>query len=56
MQQRGIAIEKGKTFDDLYVERTPLYEKYADITIESEKNDLVKTAEEIVKTLGLSIL
>ena len=53
---RGIAIEKGKTFDDLYIERTPLYEKYADITIESEKNDLVKTAEEIVKTLGLSIL
>lgn len=53
---RGIAIEKGKTFDDLYNERIPMYEKYADITIVSEKTDLVQNAEEIVTKLGLSIL
>ena len=53
---RGIAIEKGKTFDDLYMERTPMYEKYANITIESEKNDLVETAKKIIGNLGLSIL
>lgn len=53
---RGIAIEKGKTFDDLYMERTPMYEKYANITIESEKNDLVETAKKIIGKLGLSIL
>ena len=53
---RGVVLKDGQTLYDLFMERTPLYEKYADITIESEKNDLVKTAEEIVKTLGLSIL
>lgn len=53
---RGIAMEKGKTFDDLYMERTPMYEKYANITIESEKNDLVETAKKIIGNLGLSIL
>ncbi len=31
---RGIAMEKGTTLEQLYLERAPLYEKYADITIE----------------------
>ncbi len=31
---RGIAMEKGCTLDKLYTERAPLYEKYADITID----------------------
>ena len=44
------------SFDDLYIERTPMYEKYANITIESEKNDLVETAKKIIGNLGLSIL
>ena len=53
---RGIAIEKGKTFDDLYEERIPLYEQYADIVISGEQEELIKNAEEIAKSLGLSIL
>lgn len=56
IETRGVAIEKGKTFDDLYLERIPLYEKYADITISSEKIDLATNAEEIAKQLGLSII
>ena len=31
---RGIAMKKGTTIESLYAERAPLYEKYADITIE----------------------
>ena len=53
---RGIAIEKGKTFDDLYEERIPLYEQYADVIISGEKTDLAKNAEEIANSLGLSLL
>ena len=53
---RGIAIEKGKTFDDLYKERISLYEKYADITILSEKIDLVKNAEMIEKAIKSYII
>ena len=41
---RGIAMEDGCTIDDLYLERAPLYEKYADYTIECEG----LTAEECV--------
>lgn len=31
---RGIAMKNGQTLDSLYNERAPLYEKYADITVE----------------------
>jgi len=31
---RGLAIAPGQTFQDLYDERRPLYERYADVTID----------------------
>ena len=31
---RGLAKKKGQTFADLFMERVPLYKKYADMTIE----------------------
>ena len=31
--ERGISMREGQTLQDLYEERTPLYERYADITI-----------------------
>lgn len=33
VKTRGIAMRAGQSLADLYKERTPLYEKYADITI-----------------------
>lgn len=44
---RGIAMEKGTTIKDLFNERRPLYEKYADITIDCDK----LTAEECVNRI-----
>lgn len=41
---RGIAMKDGTTISELYSERAPLYEKYADITIECDG----KAAEECV--------
>jgi len=32
--ERGVAIDPGKGIDDLYKERTPLYDKYCDIKID----------------------
>lgn len=55
-ETRGVAIENGKTFNDLYFERIPLYEKYANITISSENINLSKNAEEIAKKLNISII
>ena len=36
IKTRGIAMSEGKTISDIYYERTPLYEKYADIIIDAE--------------------
>jgi shikimate kinase len=34
MAGRGIVIDAGRRLSDLYRERTPLYEKYADLTVD----------------------
>ena len=34
LKKRGVALKDGFTLRDLYNERTPLYEKYADIIVE----------------------
>ena len=44
---RGIAMKDGTTLAELYEERAPLYEKYADITI----NCLSLTPEQCVDTI-----
>lgn len=50
---RGIVIKNGATIDDLYAERTPLYEKYADITVECDGKDLKENAEKLMKALEI---
>ncbi len=35
IQTRGIAMSNGETIADLYHKRTPLYEKYADVTLDT---------------------
>lgn len=34
IQGRGVVLRPGQTLDDLYAERTPLYQKYADLTVD----------------------
>lgn len=34
LHERGVVIRKGSTLYDLYCERTPLYERYADLTVD----------------------
>lgn len=50
---RGVAIKDGMTVRDLYNERIPLYEKYADITVKGEGSDIPavigKIAEELAR-------
>ncbi len=47
LQDRGVALKDGMTLLDLYRERVPYYEQYADITIEEAK----KTAGDVVDEL-----
>lgn len=50
---RGISIRDGQTFEDLYNERSPLYEKYCDIKIDCTKASLSKNAVVIAEATGL---
>lgn len=47
IKTRGIVMQKGETLEQLYEKRAPLYEKYADITINCEN----LTAEECVNKI-----
>lgn len=47
IKTRGVTLGEGQTLEDLYEERVPLYEKYADIIIEAEN----LTIEEIVENI-----
>jgi len=49
---RGIARRADQTFDDLFGERVPLYQKYADITIDCQNKNQDEIAEEISGEIG----
>lgn len=40
LKGRGVLLREGQTLKDLYEERVPLYEKYADIVVSEEGKDL----------------
>lgn len=48
---RGIAKAKEQTFEDLFIERSKLYHKYADFIIESDNKSQDEAAEEIMLKL-----
>ena len=50
IKTRGVAMEKGATLLSLFKERTPLYEKWADITIDTSGLTLEETVERIIDT------
>ncbi len=51
IKTRGVAMEKGQTLADLYAERVPLYEKYADITVKSDRGTMEDTAASIINAI-----
>ena len=51
LKKRGVVLKKGQTFRMLYEERTPLYEKYADLIIDEENNDIRETLQIIQEKL-----
>ena len=52
LNERGVSIREGQTLADLMEERTPLYEKYADVTINCENRQI----REIVKMIREALL
>lgn len=48
---RGVVLKKGQTLKDLYEERVPLYEKYADHIIDEKKTNAEGTLQKILEIL-----
>ena len=51
LNQRGVSIKAGQTLHSLYEERIPLYEKYADITIDCAGKEIRDCVYEITHTI-----
>ncbi len=51
IRRRGVVLKKGQNLRDLYKERCPLYEKYADIIVDAEDMGVEKTMETIYTML-----
>ena len=51
LNKRGVSIRQGQTLLDLYHERKPLYEKYADITINCDDQSIRDLVETITNKL-----
>ncbi len=49
LSERGVAIKSGMSLKDLYEERKPLYEKYADVILDCEDLQIRETVKEIVR-------
>ena len=45
---RGVVLKDGQTLKDLYEERVPLYEKYADITVNEYGLNVEQTIDKIL--------
>lgn len=49
LAQRGVALKDGQTLRDLYQERTPLYEKYANLVIDCENKNIREIVSEMAR-------
>ena len=52
LNSRGVVLREGQTLADLYAERTPLYEKYADIVVDEDGLSMEQTREAVERSLA----
>ncbi len=51
LKNRGVVLKEGQTLQDLYDERTPLYEKYADLTVCEDGFTIEETLQNLIEAL-----
>lgn len=51
IRQRGVVFQEGQSLRDLYLERCPLYESYAQVIVDAEGLGMEETMEKILKEL-----
>ncbi len=49
LNERGVAIREGQTLAELFAERLPLYEKYADVTIDCDGKQIRQIVRQIAE-------
>ncbi|MBQ8591996.1 MAG: shikimate kinase [Lachnospiraceae bacterium] len=49
LNERGVAVKNGQTLEELYEERIPLYEKYADVIVDCENQSIREIVEWIYR-------
>lgn len=49
--ERGVVVREGETLRELYDERVPLYEKYANLTVDCENKNIREIVTELAKRL-----
>lgn len=52
LKARGVALKEGFTLRDLYEERVPLYEKYADIVVKLDGKTVGQSVEAVAEAIG----
>lgn len=45
MKNRGVVLRDGQALDDLFNERVPLYEKYADVVVNESNINVEETVQ-----------
>ena len=53
IRNRGVVIRNGQSLESLFEERSPLYEKYADIVIDENGCDIEKTINKLIEKLNI---
>lgn len=51
LEERGVALQNAVTLDELYAQRIPLYESYADLTVDETGLDVGETMEAVFQAL-----
>ena len=51
LKGRGVVLREGQTLKGLFDERTPLYEKYADVVVDEKKLNVEQTLQKILEKL-----
>ena len=55
LKKRGVALKEGFTLRDLYEERVPLYEKYADIKVELIGETIAQSVNKVITAIEKSL-
>ncbi len=52
LKARGVALKEGFTLRDLYEERIPLYEKYADVVVKLDGKTVLQSVDAVAEAIG----